>query len=124
MKDYYEYAIRSILRAQKEKPKVNGYKNKAERVCFYTGKTSAERHEVFGGTANRKISVKYGFQIDLCPEKHKELQDNITPWAKIENEKWRRAYERAYIAFLKKTKDLTFKQAYDEWMLLIGRNYV
>lgn len=86
---YYRYAAEQMERASREKKKYNGYKDKPERICFYTGRPYAERHEVFSGRPNRQISIEYGFQVDLCVEKHRELQDNITPWAKAENQKWR-----------------------------------
>ena len=30
-----------------------------------------ERHHCFGGTANRKLSEKYGLVVWLCPEHHR-----------------------------------------------------
>ncbi len=120
---YYRYAAEQMERASREKKKYNGYKDKPERICFYTGRPYAERHEVFSGRPNRQISIEYGFQVDLCVEKHRELQDNITPWAKAENQKWREAYERNYIDALM-SENINEEDALRRWMRLIGRNYI
>lgn len=120
---YYCYAAEQMERASREKKKYNGYKDKPERICFYTGRPYAERHEVFPGRPNRQISIEYGFQVDICPEKHRELQDNITPWAKAENQKWRATYERAYIDRLMDEGERE-EDALQSWMRLIGRNYI
>lgn len=120
---YYRYAAEQMERASREKKKYNGYKDKPERICFYIGRPYAERHEVFPGRPNRQISIEYGFQVDICPEKHRELQDNITPWAKAENQKWRSTYERAYIDRLMDEGERE-EDALQSWMRLIGRNYI
>lgn len=100
----------------------NGYKDKADRICIYTGKPYAERHEVFPGS-NRQISIREGFQIDVCHDKHAELQANITPWAKAENLRWKRHFERQWLDTKMET-GLTEEQAVREWMSMIGRNYL
>ncbi len=120
---YYDYAARQMARADREKKKYNGYKDKADRICFYTGLPYAERHEVFAG-ANRRISIRCGFQVDLCAEKHRELQDNITPWAKEENQKWRETYQSAYMDRQMRERDDSEDDALATWMWLIGRNYI
>lgn len=119
---YYDYAARQMARAAREKKKHNGYKDKADRTCFYTGLPYAERHEVFGGS-NRKISLRCGFQVDLSPDAHRELQENITPWAKEENRKWRSVYEQLYIDEVMK-EGINEAEALQAWMRLIGRNYI
>lgn len=122
--DYYDYAVAQMDRAAREKKKYNGYKDKADRICFYTGMPYAERHEVFGGNPNRKTSIQLGFQVDLCPDKHRELQDNITSWAKEENRKWKEAYQRAYMDRRMQEWDVSEDDALVAWMFLIGRNYI
>ena len=119
---YYWYAVEQMERAAREKKTYNGWKYKRERTCFYTERPYAERHEVFGGI-NRQISIMYGFQVDLCPEKHRELQANITPWAKAENQRWRETYEQAYIDKLI-GEGMSEDDALQDWMQLIGRNYI
>ncbi len=42
-----------------------------EKQCFFCGRTMPlETHHVFEGTANRKISEKYGCTVYLCHEHH------------------------------------------------------
>lgn len=120
---YYNYALDQIKRAEREKKKYNGYKDKADRHCFYTGLPYAERHEIFGGP-NRRTSIRLGFQVDLSPDKHRELQANITPWAQEENTKWRRVYQRAAMEILIKCDKVSEQEALKAWMALIGRNYI
>lgn len=120
---YYDYALAQMERAEKEKKKYNGYKDKADRTCFYTGAPYAERHEVFAGNPDRKICIRQGFQVDLSPEKHRELQANITDWAQVENTKWKACYQRTYMD-LAEGEGLTEAEALQLWMQLIGRNYI
>lgn len=120
---YFDYAVTQIKRAEKEKKRYNGYKDKAERTCFYTEMPYAERHEVFSGTSNRKTSLKLGFQVDLSLDKHRELQENITPWAQEENAKWRAAYQRVYMD-CREGEGMSEKESLQDWMHLIGRNYI
>lgn len=120
---YYDYAAAQMDRADREKKRYNGYKDKADRICFYSGLPYAERHEIFGGNPKRQISIRCGFQVDLCPAKHRELQYNITPWAKEENQKWRETYERLYLDRLMQ-EGKSEANALQAWMSLIGRNYI
>ncbi len=119
---YYNYGFAQIARAAKEQKKYNGYKDKSDRYCFYTGLPYAERHEVFGGS-NRRISIRCGFQVDLSPALHRELQENITVRAKEENQKWREVYERLYIDEVV-AEGASEDEALRAWMQLIGRNYI
>ncbi len=119
---YYDYGFIQMDRAAREKKRYNGYKDKADRHCFYTGLPYADRHEVFSG-ANRRISIRCGFQVDLSPALHRELQENITPWAKTENQKWRETYERLYMDEVM-AEGASEAEALQAWMQLIGRNYI
>ena len=120
---YFEYALHMMQRAKAVKPKCNGYKDKIARVSFYTATPSAERHEVFGGNPDRMLSIAHGFQVDLSPDKHRELQANITAWAQEENAKWRAAYQRVYMD-CREGDGMTEAEALQEWMQLIRRNYI
>lgn len=99
----------------------NGWKHKPERCCLYCGRPYAERHEVFPGS-NRQISIRENFQIDLCPEHHREIQANCTEWAQRENVRWKQHFEREYIREQMKG-GASKQQAVRAWMELIGRNY-
>lgn len=38
--------------------------------CIICGNTRIQHHHIFYGTANRKISDKYGYILPLCPKHH------------------------------------------------------
>ena len=42
-----------------------------ERVCWVCGSPYVEEHHVYGGTANRKLSERYGLKVYLCPAHHR-----------------------------------------------------
>lgn len=100
----------------------NGWKGKPDRVCLYCGKPYAERHEVFGG-ANRQISIREGFQIDLCREHHEALHRNTEEWAQKENLTWRRFYEKKWLEGQIEA-GATLQEAVRGWMSMIGKNYL
>ena len=39
-------------------------------TCFLCGLPYTETHHIFHGTANRKISDRYGYVVRLCPKHH------------------------------------------------------
>lgn len=119
---YYETCAFPKPKDQKKKKKANGYKDKAERVCAYTGRPYAERHEIFCGR-NRQISIDEGFQIDVCPEIHAELQANITEWAQAENLRLRQKCQTEYEGRLINS-GITPDKAREVWLNLIGRSYL
>jgi len=108
--------------APKKKLLHNGYKDKPERKCWYTGRPGAERHEIWGGPY-RQTCIEMGFQVDVCPKIHAELQANGTEWAKTENLKWQMYYQNLYEQKLI-ISGITPEQARQTWMALIGRNYL
>ena len=119
---YYDTCAFPKPQDKKKKKTVNGYKGKADRVCAYTGRPFAERHEIFCGR-NRQISIDNGFQIDVCPEIHAELQANITEWAQAENLRLRQKCQWEYENNLIAT-GVTPEQARELWLKLIGRSYL
>ncbi len=122
MNEYYKTCAFPKPQDKKKKKKVNGWKNKAERICYYCHTHRAERHEVYGGV-NRQISIDNGFQVDLCRECHREMTENITQRAKERNNYWRKKYQSEYE---KKLIDagISKEQARNIWLALIGRNYL
>lgn len=120
--DYYKTCAFPKPQDKKKKKKVNGYKEKASRICAYTGQPYAERHEIFPGK-NRQISIDYGFQVDVCPEIHKELQANITEWAQAENLRLRQKCQTKYEDKLIEA-GISMEQARKCWLKLIGRSYI
>lgn len=119
---YYQSCPYPKPKEKKPRKKQNGWKDKPERKCWYTGRPGAERHEVFGGP-NRQTSIDMGFQVDVCPEIHAKLHANTDDWARIENLKWRMYYQHAYEQRLM-GMGMDRKEAREEWMALIGRNYL
>ena len=80
--------------------------------CFICGRYGTEIHHVFYGTANRKLSDKYGMVIGLCYNHHrgnKGVHHNRELDLKVK----RMAQER-------------FIQAYPEldFLAVFGRNYL
>ena len=65
-KGYYETCAIPKPGNKKKKILYNGYKNKAERVCFFCKTPNAERHEVFPGN-NRQISIREGLRREDRP---------------------------------------------------------
>ena len=122
MADYYATCAFPKPGSQKKKKLMNGYKDKASRVCVYCGKNYADRHEVFGAS-NRQFSIANKFQVDVCSEHHRQLQDNITDWAKRENARLRRNCQLLYMHRRRK-EGMSGRQAMNAWMLEVGRNYV
>ena len=106
----------------KPKKKQNGFKDKPQRRCWYTGQPGAERHEIFGGP-NRQTSIDMGFQVDVCPEIHARLHANADDWARIENLKWKMYYQNMYEQRLM-GMGMDRKEARKLWMAMIGKNYL
>ena len=42
-----------------------------EKECYICLDPKVEEHHVFYGTANRKLSERYGLKVWLCPEHHR-----------------------------------------------------
>jgi hypothetical protein len=122
MNDYYKTCPIPKPIDRKKKKKVNGYKDKHKRICYYCHTVGADRHEVFGAS-NRQISIDNGFQVDLCRECHKEIQDNITLWAQEQNIFWKQKYQKEYEQKLIE-RGMSPKDARAFWICLIGRNYL
>ena len=121
--EFYQICAFPKPKPTKKKPLLhNGYKDKPQRRCWYRNTPGAERHEIWGGPW-RQTSIDMGFQVDVCPELHAELQANSTPWAKAENLKWKMYYQHIYEQKLIDS-GITPEQARKCWMALIGRNYL
>jgi hypothetical protein len=73
--------------------------------------TDLERHHVLGGTANRKLSEKYGLTVYLCHEHHTG-KDGVQ-------------YDRKKGDALKRLAQIAFEARYshDEWMEIFKKNY-
>ena len=73
------------------------------------------RHEVFFGTANRKLSDKFGLKVDLCHECHNEPPNGVH-------------FSNIQCRFLQKIAQSEAMRYYgwskDEFMQIFGRNYL
>lgn len=78
--------------------------------CIECGRSNVEKHEVFFGTANRKLSIEDGLVIPLCKAKHHagnligihKDQELNEKWKKIAQEKWQEYYGRTKEDFIKR----------------------
>jgi hypothetical protein len=83
------------------------------KQCYVCGTTqNIHKHHCFYGSANRKISEKHGFVEYLCMEHHTG-NEGVHFNKKLDLElktKWQRIYLESH--------------SMDEWMRLIGKNYI
>lgn len=120
--DYYSTCAFPKPRDKKKKPLYNGWKDKPNRYCVFCNTPYAERHEVYGG-ANRQTSIREGFQVNLCPECHREITENITDRAQKRNMALKKFFQ-------KKWENQNIKQgvsperAREDWIQMIGRSYL
>jgi hypothetical protein len=84
-----------------------------EKECWFCGRTDGlERHHVFGGVANRKISESYGMTVWLCHEHHTGSHGA--------------QYDREKNLELKRAAQAAFQTYYGKplWMRLIRKDYI
>lgn len=84
-----------------------------EDRCYLCGRqTGLETHHVLGGTANRRLSEKYGLKVRLCHNCH--------------TGKGGAQYNQALNVRLKQEAQEAFERIYthDEWMTLFRKNYL
>lgn len=84
--------------------------------CIECGRTNVEKHEVFFGSANRKLSIEDGLVIPLCKELHHNGNLIGIHKDKNLNEKWRKIAEKRWCEFYNKTPEQFLKR--------YGRNYL
>ena len=84
-----------------------------DKVCYFCGKTfGLECHHILGGTANRKLSEKYGLKVWLC-QKHHTGKDGAQ-------------YDPKLNKLLKMDAQTAFERTHThtEWMQIFGKNYL
>lgn len=69
-----------------------------EKECYICGTPYVEEHHIFYGTANRKLSERYGLKVWLCPTCHRgnrgpHFDKNVDAWLK---DIAREAFEQMY----------------------------
>ena len=80
--------------------------------CFICGRYGTEIHHIFYGTANRRLSDKYGLVVGLCYDHHRGNQGVH--------------FNRELDLKLKKYAQERFMEAYpqDDFLAVFGRNYL
>jgi len=63
--------------------------------CFICGKPASDRHHLIGGTANRRLSEKYGLVIYLCRSCHTMAHDDPN-WNKALKRYGQKMWEAQY----------------------------
>ncbi len=84
------------------------------KECFKCyAKNDLHSHHIFGGTANRKSSEKYGLKVWLCGLHHNLSNDGVH-------------FDKELDAELKKIGQAKFEETHsrEEFMQIFGRNYL
>ena len=79
--------------------------------CAECGRNYIELHEVFFGSANRKLSIQDGLVIPLCKELHHcgnsigihHDKDLNIKWKKIAQKRWHEYYGKTKEDFIKRS---------------------
>lgn len=95
--------------------------DKRDRTCYLcmmlhdddSMKKVLQEHHIFGGTANRKLSEKYGLKVYLCLDHHLTGPEAVHKDAKV-------------AILLKKEGQQAFKKRYPSmnFMKIFGKNYL
>lgn len=84
----------------------------SEKYCFVCGDPHCEDHHIFFGTANRKLSEKYGLKVWLCPKHHRGTRDGVH-------------FDREFDLELKRYAQAKFEETYDEdFQAVFGKSYL
>lgn len=86
----------------------------SEKSCFLCGRRiGLERHHIFAGVANRKISEENGLWVWLCHDCHTGASNCAQ-------------YDKDTNIYLKQTAQMAYEKTHthNQWMQLIRKNYV
>lgn len=94
---------------------------KEDRTCYlcmllngdYDTRTGLQEHHVMPGTANRKLSERYGLKVYLCLQHHTEGSQAVHNNARLQ----RMLQGKAQEIFEK-------KYSHGKWMEVFGRNFI
>lgn len=81
--------------------------------CFFCGRPAECIHEVYFGTANRRISIENGFCAGLCHREHNLSNKSVHKDREMDL-KLKRAYQKEYMKTHTK----------EEFIRLIGKSYI
>ena len=87
---------------------------KSMNKCFVCGtEQNLHIHEIFFGTANRKLSIKYGCCVSLCSRHHNMSKDGVHQ-------------NRELDLRLKQLAQKRFEEEYpnESFLRIFGRNYI
>lgn len=95
--------------------------HKQDRTCYlcmllgqdYNTRTGLQEHHVMCGTADRKLSERYGLKVYLCLEHHTAgpcAVHNNAGLQRMLQERARRIFEKKY--------------SHEKWMEVFGRNFI
>ena len=81
--------------------------------CFVCGRYGTEIHHIFFGSANRKLSTKYGMVVGLCYNHHRGQQGVHNGNVELDRE-------------LKKMAQRRFMEIYkdEDFLAVFGKNYL
>lgn len=85
-----------------------------EKVCYISGSTvGLEEHHIFYGTANRRLSEKYGLKIWLSAYWHRDYVNGIH-------------FNKELDTKVKKIAQARFEETHtrEEFIRIFGRNYL
>ncbi len=77
--------------------------------CIRCGREASEQHEPIHGTANRKLSIRFGLRVWLCAYCHRLMHSHP-----ILNQEWQRKMQ---MQFMKDYPELDFRK-------IFGKNYL
>lgn len=95
--------------------------SKDDRTCYlcmllrddYSARVDLQEHHAMPGTANRRLSERYGLKVYLCVEHHlvgPEAVHNNIRLLRLLQENAQMAFERRY--------------SHEKWMEVFGRNFI
>ena len=81
--------------------------------CYECGRTKAplERHHIFNGNPNRKLSEKYGLWVYLCPPCHRKVHAEFALREHLKQTAQREAMK-------------TYGWSVDDFRRIFGKNYL
>ncbi len=95
--------------------------SKDDRTCYlcmllrddFSARVDLQEHHAMPGTANRRLSERYGLKVYLCVEHHlvgPEAVHNNIRLLRLLQENAQMAFERRY--------------SHEKWMEVFGRNFI
>lgn len=93
------------------------------KTCFMCGRICyTERHHIFGGTANRRLSEEDGLVVDLCHDCHNSPPDGVH--FNKERMKYLHQYGQMTFEARKRQEGASDEEAREMFMKRYGKNYL